>query len=228
MSLISTTTTSSAAFPGGEAFDFCFSPNGHWVLALSSSRIYVIDTVSSKISVQRELKVLRRPVSAAILDNGSTLAVLSVDHQVNIYDLTDLKVKHVRGVSLDNPPHAIALAPKGEVLAAAFDGGIEVHSLVPDAVGLDHRAIKCDRVDSLIFSSDGTMLLGTTKTSKSPNTVILSAPYYTEEHQELPVSEQISHLWTTQILFPNSSRDCSNATLLPNRSDGGCELDLHL
>lgn len=220
MSLISTTTTSSAAFPGGEAFDFCFSPNGHWVLALSSSRIYVIDTVSSKISVQRELKVLRRPVSAAILDNGSTLAVLSVDHQVNIYDLTDLKVKHVRGVSLDNPPHAIALAPKGEVLAAAFDGGIEVHSLVPDAVGLDHRAIKCDRVDSLIFSSDGTMLLGTTKTSKSPNTVILSAPYYTEEHQELPVSEQISHLWTTQILFPNSSRDCSNATLLPNRSDG--------
>ena len=220
VSLISTTTTSSAAFPGGEAFDFCFSPNGHWVLALSSSRIYVIDTVSPTISVQRELKVLRRPVSAAILDDGSTLAVLSVDHQVNVYDLTDLKVKHVRGVSLDNPPHAIALAPKGEVLAAAFDGGIEVHSLVPDAVGLDHRAIKCDRVDALIFSSDGTMLLGTTRTSRSPNTVILSAPYYTEEQQELPVSEQISHLWTTQILFPNSSRDCSNATLLPNRSDG--------
>ena len=220
MSLIATTTTSSAAFPGGEAFDFCFSPNGHWVLGLSSSRIYVIDTVSPKISVQRELKVLRRPVSATILNDGSILAVLSSDHQVNVYDLTNLNVKHIRAVSLDNAPHAIALAPNGEVLAAAFDGGIEVHSLASDAVGLDHRAIKCDRVDALSFSCDGSMLLGTTKQSKNPNTVILSAPYYTDEHQELPASEQISHLWTSQIIFPNSSRDCSNATLLPNRSDG--------
>ena len=220
VSLIATTTTSSAAFPGGEAFDFCFSPNGHWVLGLSSSRIYVIDTVSPKISVQRELKVLRRPVSATILNNGSILAVLSTNHQVNIYDLTNLNVKHIRAVSLDNAPHAIALAPNGEVLAAAFDGGIEVHSLASDAVGLDHRAIKCDRVDALSFSCDGSILIGTTKQSKNPNTVILSAPYYTDEHQELPASEQISHLWTSQIIFPNSSRDCSNATLLPNRSDG--------
>ncbi len=220
MSLIATTTTSSAAFPGGEAFDFCFSPNGHWVLGLSSSRIYVIDTVSPKISVQRELKVLRRPVSATILNDGSILAVLSSDHQVNVYDLTNLNVKHIRAVSLDNAPHAIALAPNGEVLAAAFDGGIEVHSLASDAVGLDHRAIKSDRVDALSFSCDGSMLLGTTKQSKNPNTVILSAPYYTDEHQELPPSQQISHLWTSQIIFPNSSRDCSNATLLPNRSDG--------
>lgn len=220
MSLVSTTTSSSAAFPGGEAFDFSFSPNGHWVLALSSSRIYVIDTVSPKISVQRELKVLRRPVSADILDDGSTLAVLSNDHQVNVYSLVDLKVKHLRTISLDNPPHAIALAPKGEVLAAAFEGGIEVHSLAPNALETDHRAIKSDRIDTLTFSSDGVMLLGTTKNSKNPNTVILSAPYYTDDHQDLPASEQISHLWTSQILFPNSSRDCSNATLLPNRSDG--------
>ncbi len=217
---MSTSTTSSAAFPGGEAFDFAFSPNGHWVLALSSSRIYVVDTVSPKVGVQRELKVLRRPVSATILDDGSMLAVLSSDHQVNVYNLTNLNVKHLRSVSVDNPPHAIALAPKGEVIAAAFDGGIEVHSLAKDVGALDHRAIKCDRVDSLKFSSDGTMLLGTTKNSKNPNTVILSAPYYTDDHQDLPASDQISHLWITQILFPNSSRDCSNATLLPNRSDG--------
>lgn len=180
----------------------------------------MIDTVSPRVGVQRELKVLRRPIAAAILDDGSISAVLSSDHQLNVYDLTSLKVKHVRSVSLDNPPHAIALAPKGEVIAAAFDGGIEVHSLAKDVGALDHRAIKCDWVDSLKFSSDGTMLLGTTKTSKNPNTVILSAPYYTDDHQDLPASAQISHLWTTQILFPNSSRDCSNATLLPNRSDG--------
>jgi len=190
------------------------------VLALSSSRIYVIDTASPKISVQRELKVLRRPVSATILDDGSTLAVLSSDHHVNVYSLINLKVKHLRSVSLDSPPHTIALAPKGEVLAAAFEGGIEVHSLALSALESGHRAIKCDRVDALTFSSDGVMLLGTTKNNKNPTTVILSAPYYTEDHQDLPASEQISHLWTSQILFPTSSRDCSNATLLPNRSDG--------
>ena len=220
VSLVSTTTSSSAAFPGGEAFDFAFSSNGHWVLALASSRIYVIDTVSPKISVQRELKVLRRPVSAAILDDGSILAVLSRDHRVNVYSLKNLEVKHLRAVSLDEPPHAIALAPKGEVLAAAFDGGIELHSLSPSALASEHRAVKCDRVDTLRFSSDGTMLVGTTKNSTNPNTVILSAPYYTEDHHHLPASEQISHLWTSQIIFPNSSRDCSNAALLPNRSDG--------
>ena len=220
VSLISTTTSSSAAFPGGEAFDFAFSPNGHWVLALSSSRIYVIDAVSPKISVQRELKVLRRPVSAAILDDGSTLAVLSSDREVNVYSLTNLKVKHLRSLALDNSPHAIALAPKGEVLTAAFDGGIEVHSLTSTALENDHRSIKCDHVDALRFSNDGTILLGTTKNSKNPNTVILSAPYYTEDHMELPACDQISHLWTSQILFPNSSRDCSNATILPHRMDG--------
>lgn len=220
VSLVSTTTSSSAAFPGGEAFEFAFSPNGHWVLALSSSRIYVIDTVSPKISVQRELKVLRRPVSASILDDGSILAVLSSDHRVNVYSLQNLEVKHLRAISLDETPHAIALAPKGEVLAAAFDGGIELHSLASSALASEHRAVKCDRVDALRFSSDGTMLVGTTKNSTNPNTVILSAPYYTEDHHHLPASEQISHLWTSQILFPNSSRDCSNAALLPNRSDG--------
>ena len=220
MNLISTTTTSSAAFPGGEAFDFAFSTNGHWVLALSSSRIYVVDAVSPKVSVQRELKVLRRPVSAAILDDGSTLAVLSSDREVNVYSLTNPKVKHLRSLALDNPPHAIALAPRGEVLTAAFDGGIEIHSLTSTASDNDHRAIKCDRVDALRFSSDGTMLLGTTKNTRNPNTVILSAPYYTEDHMELPASDQISHLWTSQILFPHSSRDCSNAALLPHRLDG--------
>ena len=220
MNLISTTTTSSAAFPGGEAFDFTFSPNGHWTLALSSSRIFVIDTVSSKVSVQRELKVLRRPVSAAILNDGSTLAVLSTDREVNVYSLTNLEVSHIRSVPLDNAPHAITLAPKGEVVAAAFDGGIEVHSLISPTSERDRRAIKCDRVDALRFSNDGSMLIGTTKSGKNPSTVILSAPYYTDEQMELPASDQISHLWTSQILFPNSSRDCSNATLLPLRTDG--------
>lgn len=220
INLISTNTSSAAAFPGGEAFEFAFSPNGHWTLALSSSRIYVIDTFSPIVSVQRELKVLRRPVSAAILDDGSVLAVLSSDHRVNIYSLADRRLKHCRALSLDNPPNTIALSPKGEVLAAAYNGGIEVHSLATSAPSTGRRDVKCDSVDSLTFSCDGTVLFGTTQNSKTPNTVILSAPYYSETNEELPSKDILSHMWTSQILFPNNTRDCSHAALLPHHSEG--------
>ena len=220
INLISTTTSSAGAFPGGEAFDFVFSPKGRWCLALSSSRIFLIDIAAPIISVRRELKVLRRPLSAAILDNGKRLAVLSTNHKVNIYDVSEQPPKFIRSLMLDNPPHTITLSPKGEVLAAAYDGGVEVHSLAENALATDQRAVKCDRVDSLAFSSDGTMLLGTTQTSKSPNTVILSAPYFTDADQDIPHTDLISHMWTSQILFPNSSRDCSHATLLPHQPDG--------
>ncbi|KAL8671610.1 MAG: hypothetical protein Q9168_003900 [Polycauliona sp. 1 TL-2023] len=220
LSLTSTTTSSSASFPGGEAFDFAFSPNGVWTLALSSSRIYVLDTLSSTISVLRELKVPRRPVSAAILNDGSILAVLSSDRRVNVYDLSDATVKHLRAVTLDNPPHTIALSPKGEVLAAAYDGGIELHSLATNALATDRRSVKCDYIDSLAFSKDGTMLLGTTQHSANPSTVVLSAPFYDETNQELPAKDVVSHMWTSQILFPNSSRDCSHAILLPDHTEG--------
>ncbi|KAL8766500.1 MAG: hypothetical protein Q9209_006716 [Squamulea sp. 1 TL-2023] len=220
VSLTSSTTSCSASFPGGEAFEFAFSPNGVWTLALSSSRLYVIDTLSSKISVLRELKVLRRPVSAAILDDGSILAVLSTDRRVNVYDLSDTTVRHLRAVTLDNPPHTVALSPKGEVLAAAYDGGIELHSLAPGALATDRRSVKCDYIDSLAFSKDGAMLLGTTQHSVNPSTVVLSAPFYDETNQELPAKDVLSHMWTSQILFPNSSRDCSHATLLPDHTEG--------
>lgn len=218
--LVSTTNSSAAAFPGGEAFDFAFSPNGHWTLAFCSPRVYVLNTSSPTVTVQRELKVLRRPVSAAILDDGSILAVLSSVHQVNIYDLSNAKVKHFRAIALDNPSNTIALSPKGEVLAAAYEGGIEVHSLAGGALVTDRRAVKCDSVDSLAFSSDGTMLLGTTQHSKNPNTVILSAPYYSEADHGLPPIDLLCQMWTSQILFPNSSRDCSHAALLAHHSEG--------
>ena len=220
ISLISTTTSSSAAFPGGEAFEFTFSPRGQWCLALSSSRIIVLETASRLASVKRELKVLRRPLSAAILDDGGKLAVLSTHHQVNLYDLTTRPPKYLRSVSLDNPPDIITLSPKGEVLAAAYEGGLEVHSLLEHALPTDSRAVKCDRVDSLAFSNDGTMLLGTTQANKNPNTVILSAPYFTDADHDLPHNEMVSHMWTSQILFPNSSRDCSHASLLPHQTEG--------
>ncbi|KAG8533593.1 uncharacterized protein KY384_001333 [Bacidia gigantensis] len=220
ISLVSTTTTSSsAAFPSGEAFDFAFSPNGRWTLALSSSRIYLLDTGSALISVVRELKVFRRPIAAAILDDGSTLAVISSSH-ANLYSISNQTTKHVRSISLGSVPHALALTPKGEVLAVAFEGGVELYSLATSASEVDRRSVKCDWVDNLTFNNDGTVLLGTTRNNRNSYTVVLTAPYYAEDNQDLPVAEQISHIWTSQIIFPNSSRDCSHAALLSNRSDG--------
>ena len=219
ISLISTTTSSSGAFPYGEAYEFSFSAKGHWCLATSSSRIIVIDTASDLPCVKRELKVVRKPLSAHILESGKRLAVLSTSHKVNIYGLEEEAPKHVRSVELNGPAHTLTLSSHGEVLAVAYDGGVEVYSLAESALPTEKRAVKSERVDSLSFSRDGTMLLGTTMGSKNPSTVVVSAPYFTETAEDMPQAEVISHMWTSQILFPYSSRDCSHAALLPRKID---------
>ncbi|KAI8632278.1 hypothetical protein F5Y19DRAFT_358304 [Xylariaceae sp. FL1651] len=213
--LISTSISSSSA-PGGEGMQFSPSPRGHHLLAYNSSRIYVLDVRAADLIVKRELKILRRPVSTCIVDDGSFLAVLSTDMQVDLYDLGQSPPRRKQSLILDNTPRAIALSPCGSVLAAAYEGGIEVSSLNPGALSTDRRAVKCDGVDALAFSFDGTQLLGTTTTSLTPNTVILTAPYYDPGSQI--ANDDISALWTTSILFPNTSRDCSHAVLLQESS----------
>ncbi|KAI6586974.1 hypothetical protein MCOR06_006558 [Pyricularia oryzae] len=203
---------SSSSCPGGEGMQFHPSPRGHQLLAYNSSRIYVIDAREREIKVKRELKILRRPAATCIMDDGSLLAVLLTEMQVDVYDLTRSPPKRTQSIILDNSPRAIALSPCGSVLAAAYEGGIEVSSLSPGAMGTERRAVKCDAVDALAFSFDGTQILGTTVQSAQPNTVILTAPYYDAgSHME---SDNMSGLWTTSILFPNTSRDCSHAVLL--------------
>lgn len=220
INLISMTANSSAAFPGGEAFRFSFSPGGQALLALSSSRIFVIDLTADPPVVSRELKTLRRPLSASITDDGSILAVLSTKHQANIYALTLNGVRHVQVLVLDNPPRTIALAHEGTVLAAAYDGGVEVFSLAANALSTDRRAVRCEGVDSLVFSSDGSMLIGSSYGADDPNTVVISAPFYTENDPDLTERDLHSRMWTTQILFPNNSSTCSHAALLPNHAEG--------
>ncbi|KAI2633776.1 hypothetical protein GGS26DRAFT_62027 [Hypomontagnella submonticulosa] len=207
----------SSSAPGGEGMQFRPSPRGHRLLAYNSSRIFVLDVKEPELSVKREFKILRRPAAACILDDGSLLAVLSTDMQVDLYDLGKSPPRRLQSLILDHAPRAIALSPCGSVLAAAYEGGIEVSSISPGALPTDRRAVKCDGVDSLAFSFDGTQLLGTTTTSHTPNTVILTAPYYDPGNQ-MSESNNISALWTTSILFPNTSRDCSHAVLLQESS----------
>ncbi|KAF3181937.1 hypothetical protein TWF788_006398 [Orbilia oligospora] len=216
--LICRSLSSSAAVPGGEVFKYEFSPKGTHLVAISSSRMVVIDTATPSkelpLTIKRELKILRRPISAAILDNGTVMAVLSTEHKVNIYNLEGKKIKRVKSLDLDNAPRAIALAPDGTVLAVAYDGGVEVISLSP---GFEQkRAVKCDLVDTLCFSLDGTVLIGSTLNSGSPATVVISAPYFSDV---MVATESLVQMWTTQILFPTTSRDISHATLLTHHGD---------
>ena len=218
INLISVNASSSAALPGAEAFRFSFSPNGQTILALSSSRIYVIDAVTEPLAVRHELKTLRRPLAASATDDGTTLAVLSSKHQANVYHLTEEGVRHVQVLVMDNPPRTIALAPEGTVLAAAYDGGVEVFSLAPTALSTDRRAVRSEGVDTLSFSGDGSMLVGSTQSLEEPSTVVITAPFYTEN--ELPPKEVHSRMWTTQILFPQISSISSHAELLQGHTEG--------
>lgn len=202
--------------PGGDGFAFTPSPKGYYLLAYNSSRIHILDLRGPTISVERELKILRRPVATCLQDDGSLLAVLLTEMQVDVYDLRHTPPRRTQSLILDHSPRAIALSPCGSVLAAAYEGGIEVQSLSPGALATDRRSVKCDAVDALAFSFDGTQILGTTVHSAQPNTVILTAPYYDPGAQM--DHENISALWTTSILFPNTSRDCSHAVLLQESS----------
>jgi hypothetical protein len=203
---------SSSSSPGGEGIQFSPSPKGHHLLAYNSSRIHVIDARAPEIVVKREFKILRRPAATCINDEGTMLAVLLTEMQVDIYDLAETPPKRTHSMILDHSPRAIALSPCGSVLAAAYEGGIEVSSVNPGALATERRAVKCDGVDSLTFSFDGTQILGTTVQASQPNTVILTAPYY--DPGSHMADDNIGALWTTSILFPNTSRDCSHAVLI--------------
>ncbi|AEO66033.1 uncharacterized protein THITE_67447 [Thermothielavioides terrestris NRRL 8126] len=135
---------SSSSCPGGEGIQFSPSPKGHHLLAYNSSRIHVIDLRRPEIEVKREFKILRRPAATCINDEGTLLAVLLTEMEVDIYDLTQSPPKRTQSMILDHSPRAIALSPCGSVLAAAYEGGIEVTSLNPGAVTAERRAVKCD------------------------------------------------------------------------------------
>jgi hypothetical protein len=220
VNLISTSASSSAAFPRGEALRFIFSSHGQTLLALSSSRIFLMNLLSEPLKVTRELKTMRRPLSAAVTNDGSLLAVLSTKHQANVYGLTAVGVSHLRIIILDNAPRTIALANEGTVLAAAYEGGVEVFSLAANALSTDRRAVRCEAVDSLSFSSDGSMLIGSSHDTDDSNTVVITAPFYSENDPDLTTSVLHSRMWTTQILFPQNSSTCSHAALLNSHSEG--------
>ncbi|RKF56594.1 putative f-box domain-containing protein [Erysiphe neolycopersici] len=214
---IVTNTNSTFSTLDRDFFQYSLSPHGNYILAYSSTQIHVLDATNQEITVTRGFKILQRPTSTTITDDGFTLAVFSTDLQVDIYDLSEKEPIYTRAIILDHTPRTIALSPDGSVLAAAYDAGIEVSSLKPSNNSTDRRSVKCYTVDSLNFSCDGTQILGTTTHAQNPSTVVLTAPFF--DTGATLQEDSVSALWTTSILFPNGSRDCSHAVLLPNSEE---------
>ncbi|EAW11410.1 F-box domain protein [Aspergillus clavatus NRRL 1] len=218
--LISSSMSSSTAFPQGEAFRFAFSPNAQMVLCISSSRILVLDVTTDCPSVKHELKIWRRPLNATILDDGSLLAVVSSDHQVNIYSLTSEEAHLIQDLKLNEVPRALALSPNGGVLAIAYNDKIEMYAVGEGALATERRAVRCDGVDAISFSSDGVMLIGSSANCDSSNLVTISVPFYTDPETEASPREVQVRMWTTQILFPDLFPGYSHACLLPLHTEG--------
>ena len=218
--LMSTSMSSSTAFPHGEAFRFAFSPSAQLVLCISSSRIVVLDVASGSAVVRHELKTWRRPLNATILDDGSLLAVVSSSHQVNIYSLSNEEAKHVQNIKLNDVPQALALSPTGGVLAIAYTDRIEVYAIGEGTLATERRAVRCTGVDSIAFSSDGVMLLGSSGDIQNTSLVTITVPFYTEPVTDISAREAHTRMWTTQILFPEIIQSYSHACLLPLHAEG--------
>ncbi|KAL4925552.1 F-box domain protein [Aspergillus undulatus] len=218
--LISTSMSSSTAFPRGEAFRFVFSQNAQLILCISSSRIVVLDVASEPPAVKHEFKTLRRPLHATILDDGSLLAVVSSSHEVNIYSLSSAEAKLIQNLKLNDVPRTLALSPAGSVLAIAYNEMIEVYAVGESALVTERRAVRCAGVDSLSFSSDGVILLGSSDNHLTGNLVTITAPLYGEQETDFSVKDAQVQMWTTQILFPDIVQNYSYACLLPLHTEG--------
>ncbi|KAJ5774325.1 hypothetical protein N7457_009221 [Penicillium paradoxum] len=214
--LISSSMSSSTAFPHGEVFRFLFSANGQMVLCITSSRIVILDVSTDPVIVKHELMTRRRPLGAAIRDDGSLLAVLSSTHRVNIYQLSDDEAKNIQVLTLNDAPKDIQFSPTGSVLALAFEDSIEVYAVGEAALPTHRRAVRCPRVDALSFSLDGAMLLGFTADS----IVTITPPFYTETGTDASPEELEMRMWTTQILFPETiSCQITHASLIAGHEE---------
>jgi hypothetical protein len=202
VTLILTSAGSSTALPQGEALKFSFSPNGQTLLCLSSSRIFVLDVASSRLTVMHELKTLRMPLAAAVVDDGKLLAVASSRLQINIYHLSGEEAQHVQVLTLNDVPRALTLSPNGSVLAVAYDERIEVYALGENVLATQRRAVPCLAVDTLSFACDGTMLLGSSVDPSRAGFVTITAPFPADSAVDVGSDNAQGQIWTTQILFP--------------------------
>ncbi|KAM0707091.1 hypothetical protein Q7P35_006422 [Cladosporium inversicolor] len=217
--LVSNTATSSAGFPQGEAFGFSVSAGGRRVAAYNSARLYILQTLPLPVGISQDFALKRRPLAVEILDDGTFLAILSDQHTVNVWDLSQQSLQRSRTIKLDFPTYCIALAPTGGLLAVAYDGGVEIFSLDPNALPTDRRAVRSQKMDRLSFSQDGSTLLGSTTRINASSSVVVNVPVFPAAPNGVPTSEELKEAWCSELLHPENIRNSSHATFMRENRD---------
>lgn len=226
--LISTTATTSA-FP--ESFGLSISSSGRWILAYSSSALYILaaQRLPEYKDSCRAFKLRRKPLAAAITDGGK-LAILTTPHKIDIYQCGEGASAPLSGASqtlkavhLDYEAQTIAFTADGDVIAAGSDGGIELRNLSTGALATDKRQITCGSLDTIAFSGDGRSLLITaaarrtrTSTFISVNGAYEDAMFDDEAFDQL---QPLGKMWITQLLFPERLQ-ARQAVFLPDANTG--------
>jgi hypothetical protein len=217
--LVSNTATSSAGFPQAEAFRFSVSAGGRRIAAYNSARLYILQTVPLPVGISQDFALKRRPLAVEILDDGTHLAILSDQHTVNVWDLSQHSLERCRTIKLDFPTFCIALAPTGGLLAVAYEGGVEIFSLDPNALSTDRRAVRSQKMDRLSFSQDGSTLLGTTTRINASSSVVVNVPVFPAAPSGVPTSEELKEAWCSELLHPENIRNSSHATFMRENRD---------
>ncbi|THZ81946.1 hypothetical protein D6C84_06166 [Aureobasidium pullulans] len=221
--IVSNTATASAASPQGEALAFSLSPAGKRIAAYNSARLFVFQTAALPVNVSHEYALRRRPLAVEICDEANVLAVLVDEHTVNVYDLSHNNARRVRTVRTDLPTSTIALSSTGGLLAAAYEGGVEIFSLAPNALITDRRAVRAPKMDKLVFSQDDSTLLGTTTRIFTSSTLVVSVPIFPSTSSGEPSHQELQEAWCTGMLEPQNIKNSSHATFM--REDGSMAND---
>jgi len=212
--LVSEVATAAAGFPGGEAFGFSISPGGRRIAAYNSARLYVLQTSALPVGISQDYALKRRPLAVEIVDDGDILAILADEHTVNLYDLGHQRLRRTRTIKLDFPANCIAVEPTGGLLAAAYEGGVEIFSLDGSALPTDRRAVRSQKMDKLAFSEDGSTLLGTTTRINASSTMVVSVPIFPAANNGVPSYEELKEAWCSELLHPENIRNSSHATFM--------------
>lgn len=217
--IVSTASTAAAGIGQEEAFGFSCSNGGKRIAVYNSARLFILQTAALPVNVSQEYAMKRRPLAVEIVDDENILAVLADEHTVNIYDTSHTQVRRLRTVRPDHPTYTIALSKTGALLAAAYEGGVEIFSLAVDALSTDRRAIRSTRMDKLTFSDDASTLLGTTTRLHASSTVVCSVPLFPAAANGVATHDELKAAWCTGLLSPENVRNSSHATFWRERGE---------
>jgi hypothetical protein len=227
---------SSSAF--AESFGLSISEQGRWIMAYTSAALYIIyanDLPFFERKACRAFRLRKKPLAVAITDAGF-FAVLTSTYKIDIYrcgngssrSIMSAPLESVQTVLLVNETKTIALSPRGDMIAAGSDEGVEIVALGMAEGSSDRRQINCGcPLDWISFSNDAKSLLATGPAASrrsTPTTVLLTISGgfdqgFGMEDDYLQPEQPVPKLWISQLIFPEKLQ-AGQASFLPDHSAG--------